>query len=107
LFPYTTLFRSGPGGCTKCHSVTGDLAHIAAKYDPVTIQQRIVMPREGRGGFMQPARPAAEVVTATVMLPSGESFSGRVDHIDDFVVSLTDANRDYHSFARNGNVPKV
>jgi cytochrome c oxidase cbb3-type subunit III len=100
-------YFNGPGGCTKCHSVTGDLAHIAAKYDPVTIQQRIVMPREGRGGFMQPARPAAEVVTATVMLPSGESFSGRVDHIDDFVVSLTDANGDYHSFARNGNVPKV
>ena len=45
-------YFNGPGGCTKCHSVTGDLAHIGSKYDPVTIQQRVVMPREGRGGFM-------------------------------------------------------
>ena len=43
----------------------------------------------------------------TVTLPSGQSFRGRVEHIDDFVVSLTDANGDYHSFSRNGDVPKV
>ncbi|MBV9608116.1 MAG: c-type cytochrome [Acidobacteria bacterium] len=100
-------YFNGPGGCTKCHSVTGDLAHIGSKYDPVTIQQRVVMPREGRGGFMQPPRPVAEAVTVTVTLPSGQSFRGRVEHIDDFVVSLTDANGDYHSFSRNGDVPKV
>jgi cytochrome c oxidase cbb3-type subunit 3 len=100
-------YFSGAGRCTTCHSVTGDLSHIASKYDPVTIQQHIVMPREGRGGFMQPPRPSVEAVTATVTLPSGESFQGRVDHIDDFVVSLIDANGEYHSFTRHGNVPKV
>lgn len=100
-------YFNGSGGCTKCHSVTGDLAHLASKYDAVTIQQRLVMPREGRGGFMQPPRPVAEAVTVTVTLPSGESFTGRVEHIDDFVVSLTEANGDYHSFSRNGDAPKV
>ena len=101
-------YFTGEGQCTRCHSVTGDLAHIASKYDAVTIQQRIVMPREGRGGFMQPPRPVAEAVTATVTLPAGDSVTGRVDHIDDFVVSITDANGDYHSFARAGAAaPKV
>ena len=100
-------YFNGTGQCTSCHSVTGDLAHIASKYDAVNIQQRIVMPREGRGGFMQPPRPVAEAVTATVTLPSGQTFTGRVDHIDDFVVALTERNGDYHSFARTGDVPKV
>ena len=100
-------YFNGTGRCTTCHSATGDLAHIASKYDPVTVQQRIVMPREGRGGFMQPPRPSGEAVTVTVTLPSGESFQGRVEHIDDFVVSLIDTNGEYHSFTRHGNTPKV
>ena len=100
-------YFNGVGQCSHCHSVTGDLAHIGSKYDPVSIQQRLVMPREGRGGFMQPPRPVAEAVTATITLPSGESFTGRIDHIDDFVVSITEANGDYHSFTRSGDVPKV
>jgi mono/diheme cytochrome c family protein len=32
-------FFNGAGGCAKCHSITGDLAGIGKKYDPVTIQQ--------------------------------------------------------------------
>ncbi len=28
-----------------CHSVTGDLAGIASKYDPPTLQQRLLFPR--------------------------------------------------------------
>ncbi len=100
-------YFNGPGGCTSCHSVTGDLAHIASKYDAVTIQQRVVMPREGRGGFMQPPRTAEKPVTVTLTLESGQSLTGTLDHIDDFVVSLTDANGDYHSLTRNGDTPKV
>ncbi len=30
--------------CAQCHSVTGDLAHIASKYKPVDLQSRIVFP---------------------------------------------------------------
>lgn len=100
-------YFSGAGGCTTCHSITGDLAHIGSKSDPVTIQQLIVMPREGRGGFMQPARTGAKPVTVTVTLPSGDSVTGRLNRIDDFTVSLTDDNGDYRSFARNGDVPKL
>jgi mono/diheme cytochrome c family protein len=93
--------------CTSCHSVTGDLAHIAAKYSPVDLQQRIVMPRQGRSGFMQATAPETKPITVTVTLRSGQSFIGNLERIDDFNVSLADSNGDYHSFTRNGDDPKV
>ena len=46
-------FFNGAGRCGSCHSPAGDLAHIAAKYDPVALQQKLVFPRTlslGRGG---------------------------------------------------------
>ena len=46
-------------------------------------------------------------ITVRVTLPSGESFSGKLDRIDDFTVALTDAQGEYHSFNREGDVPKV
>ncbi len=100
-------YFNGAGQCSTCHSVTGDLAHIGTNLDPVSIQQGIVMPRQARGGFMLPAQPSGQTRTVTVTLRSGESVSGKLDHIDDFVVSLTDANGDYRSFTRNGDSPKV
>jgi cytochrome c oxidase cbb3-type subunit III len=45
--------------------------------------------------------------TVTVTLPSGKSFSGRLDRIDDFSVSLRDSSGDFHSFSREGTAPKV
>jgi mono/diheme cytochrome c family protein len=91
--------------CASCHSATGDLAHIGSKFDPVTIQQKIVMPREfGRG-----AGPAANktAMTVTVTQPSGEVTEGRLVHIDDFSVSLATADGKVKKFERNGDVPKV
>ncbi len=43
----------------------------------------------------------------TVTLPSGETFSGTLDRIDDFTVSLHDSSGTFHSFTRNGTTPKV
>ena len=87
--------------------MTGDLAHIASKFDAVNLQQKIVMPREGRS-FGRPETPhKGTAVTVTVTLPSGEVVSGMLEKIDDFAVSLIDQNGDYHSFSRDGNVPKV
>jgi len=42
-----------------------------------------------------------------VTLPSGEVVSGKLDRIDDFNVSLVEANGNHRSFSRNGNIPKV
>ncbi len=32
-------FFDGAGGCSRCHSVTGDLAGVAKKYSPINLQQ--------------------------------------------------------------------
>lgn len=103
-------YFNGPGGCASCHSVTGDLAHIGSKYDPVELQQHIVMPREVHYGRQAPTESkvnAVAPVTATVTLPSGESFTGAVSHIDDFSIAIVDAHGDLHSFTRDGDTPKV
>jgi cytochrome c oxidase cbb3-type subunit 3 len=47
------------------------------------------------------------VVTVTVTLSSGQAISGTLDRIDDFNVSLRDSAGEFHSFARDGALPKV
>jgi mono/diheme cytochrome c family protein len=100
-------YFEGAGKCNTCHSATGDLAHIGSKYEPVEVQQHIVMPREGRRGRRESAKPDAIPVMVTVTLPSGQSYKGQLDRIDDFSVALRDANGEYHSFTRRGDEPKV
>jgi cytochrome c oxidase cbb3-type subunit III len=92
------------GHCSGCHSVTGDLAHIGSKVEPVDLQQKIVMPREGgRNGHPSPKQQ----ITATVTLPSGEKVEGPVAQIDDFTISLRLGDDGYRSFTRDGDVPNV
>jgi cytochrome c oxidase cbb3-type subunit III len=100
-------YFNGAGGCSGCHSVTGDLAHIGSKYEALEVQQHIVMPREQTWGRRAQQGPAVAPVTATVTLSSGESFSGRLTRIDDFTASIVDSNGDLHTFARDGDTPKV
>jgi len=102
-------YFNGAGKCTGCHSIAGDLAHIGSKYDAVTIQQKLLMPRESRryGRRTEAAAPETAPVTATVTLPSGETVSGKLEHIDDFSISLIDAAGDRHSFLRDGDTPKI
>jgi cytochrome c oxidase cbb3-type subunit 3 len=101
-------FFNGAGKCSTCHSVMGDLRGIGAKYDPAILQNMIVMPSRGRtrGNNVSGVRSgSARMVTVT--LPSGQSFEGELEHIDDFNVALRDSNGEYHSFARMEDVPKV
>src|SRR4051812_37622828 len=37
-------FFTGAGGCADCHSPTGDLEHVASKYDAVELQHRMLYP---------------------------------------------------------------
>lgn len=100
-------YFNGVGGCTSCHSASGDLAHIGSKDDAVTIQQKIVMPREVRNGRSRSNVADSEPRAVTVSLASGETFFGKLVHIDDFTVALTDTKGDYHSFTRDGDMPRV
>ena len=99
------------GKCSTCHSVTGDLAGIGSKYEPLSLQSRWLQPREGRRGRRGAKAGSGEsreaLPTVTVTPASGESVSGILDHIDDFTVSLHDSSGNFHSFTRNGTTPKV
>jgi len=97
------------GKCTACHSATGDLRGIGAKYDPVTLQSRLIMPPRGRGaaGRGGSVEPQAPPITVTVTLPSGESFSGALVRLTDFDVALRDPSGAVRSWLRDGDTPKV
>jgi cytochrome c oxidase cbb3-type subunit 3 len=43
----------------------------------------------------------------TVTLRTGQTVEGKLYQIDDFIVSLTDVNGNYHSYPRHGDYPKV
>ncbi|MES1260371.1 MAG: cytochrome c, partial [Acidobacteriota bacterium] len=87
-------YFNGKGGCNKCHSATGDLKGIGAKYDAHEMQGRWLQPRSfgrgGRGGSAA-ATPSRSAITATVTLPSGQTVNGTLERIDDFNVALRDA----------------
>jgi cytochrome c oxidase cbb3-type subunit III len=84
--------------CATCHSPTGDLAHIAAKYEPVALEGRFLYPgNSNRFGFGPPPDPRAEK-HVTVTLPSGASYSGVLAHIDDFSIALRDSSDVYRSW---------
>jgi len=101
-------YFNGAGGCNKCHSPTGDLKGVAAKYDVATLQERIVMPRTGRGGFGRGASaPNPTSPYATVTLPSGETIKGQPVIVTDFYVTLRLADGSTKTWARNHGVPKV
>ena len=95
--------------CTACHSVSGDLAGIGAKYDPKTLQNLIVSGGAHGFGFHRQGSPPSKIplTTVTVTLPSGTSVTGKLDYLSSFVVGLTEADGTYRGFVRNGEVPKV
>jgi len=87
-------YFNGAGGCNACHSPTGDLAHIGARYPADMLQNR----------FLWPAGFGTGIRKVTVTLPNGEKIAGAPKHLDDFTVSLVDANGNYHSWPREGGV---
>jgi cytochrome c oxidase cbb3-type subunit III len=91
-------YFNGAGGCASCHSITGDLAGIASKYDPPTLQQRLLFPRTVALGHGPVTAPKPVIVKVT--LEDGESVSGTLVHIDDFNIALRDSDGTYHSWER-------
>jgi hypothetical protein len=93
-------YFNGAGKCNTCHSPTGDLAGVAKRYDPPTLQQQFIFPRtisRDNQGHITAPKP----VSVTVVSPNGSAVSGVLDQLDDFSVSLTDSSGNYHSWMRN------
>src|SRR6266513_2671158 len=81
-------YFNGAGGCKNCHSPTGDLAAIAARYSPIDLEARMLYPH-------------GKKIIAVVTLPSGAQIKGPVVHADDFVIALRDDSGWYRSFSRD------
>ena len=99
-------YFDGKGGCAKCHSVTGDLAHIAAKYDAPALQQKVVFP-DNRAITKQGVASRQKAMTVTVNTADGKTVTGVPMNLDDFNVSLRDASGRYFSFTRGPGVTIV
>lgn len=92
-------YFNGAGKCTSCHSATGDLAGLAAKYESVDIQQRLLFPGGGRGGRRGGAPPKS-AVRVTVTPQGGAAVAGVLVYMDDFVVTLQDESGVSRTFKR-------
>jgi cytochrome c oxidase cbb3-type subunit III len=81
-------FFEGQGGCTKCHSATGDLANVSGKYSAIDLEAQMLYPE---GNFK----------TAKITTKSGEIVEGKLNHLDEFSVAITDADGWFHAYAPN------
>jgi cytochrome c oxidase cbb3-type subunit 3 len=94
--------------CASCHSVTGDLKGIAAKYpDPRNLQNTWVSGGGGRAGFGRGSAENIKPATVTVTFANGETLQGTLVRKDDFVVTLILPDGARRSIPREGDVPKV
>jgi cytochrome c oxidase cbb3-type subunit 3 len=94
-------FFNGAGGCSKCHSTTGDLAGIATKHDPASLQQRFLFPNSiGRFGRGAAAGSEGKKIQVTVRPSSGPAITGDLMRIDDFNVTLRDASGESRTWSR-------
>jgi cytochrome c oxidase cbb3-type subunit 3 len=76
-------YFNGTGGCSGCHSATGDLAGIGTRYQGLALLQRMLYPTAGRPA---PARPKV-----TVTLASGETATGPLASEDEFTIVVGDS----------------
>ncbi len=95
-------FFTGDGQCSSCHSPSGDLAHIAGKYETVELQRRMLYPAPNMidvflGRAVKPSAPTK----VTVHLASGEQVAGTLDHMDEFTIAMHESSGWYRSFSRD------
>ena len=86
--------------CASCHSATGDLAHVAAKYEPEQLLSHILYPEVRARGSAAPPNPKTQS-TVTVTPPTGAAVTGALTYLDDFTVSLMDASGENKSWSRD------
>jgi cytochrome c oxidase cbb3-type subunit 3 len=82
--------------CVRCHSVTGDLAGVAARHQGLTLLRRMLYPSGRDGGPGTP--PRQEPQRLTVTLRSGEVIAGRLAYRDEFTVALFTESGWYRSW---------
>ncbi len=78
-------YFDGSGGCTKCHSATGDLAGVVSRFNGLALEMQMLYPRNAKK-------------KVTVTTSSGQHYSGILDLQDEFTVGMTDGTGTYRSW---------
>jgi mono/diheme cytochrome c family protein len=121
-------YFNGAGGCRSCHSPTGDLKSVGAKYDAAKLQERILLPRgrvaartrdqgprtdqgptAGRSDGPLYKDPTAVRATVTPAgAAAGDAVTGALVRLTEFEVTIFDASSGRtRSWLRNGDNPKI
>jgi cytochrome c oxidase cbb3-type subunit III len=78
-------YFNGAGGCSTCHSPTGDLAGVASRYRGLELEEQMLYPWHAKS-------------KVTVTLPSGETVTGIRAYEDEFTIGLIDSSGSYRSW---------
>ncbi|WP_263359235.1 c-type cytochrome [Acidicapsa ligni] len=81
-------YFNGAGGCSKCHSPSGDLAGIANRFEGLRLEERMLYPSGAKSKL-------------TVTIAPGKTISGTLAYRDEFTVGMRDADGTYRSWATN------
>jgi mono/diheme cytochrome c family protein len=100
------VYFNGAGGCSGCHSPTGDLKGIASRYNAMILQGRMLNPRVVAPGRGQPV-PNRTRATVKVTMPNGDVVSGTLESWSDFHVTLVDGAGNRRTIPRDNEVPRV
>jgi mono/diheme cytochrome c family protein len=101
-------YFNGAGGCSKCHSPTGDLKGIGTRHEGPALQSLIAFGAIGGGrGRGDPGAASRTARRAAVTLPDGETVSGVLLRLTDFDVTIRDDQGTQHSWLRSMNGPAV
>jgi cytochrome c oxidase cbb3-type subunit III len=91
-------YFNGAGGCSGCHSATGDLAGIAKRYRGLTLLERMLYPS---------GRPAPALPRAIFTLASGQTVVAPVTAEDEFTVTVMDPLGTPQTYQRNAVKVKI
>ena len=78
-------YFEGAGGCSKCHSPTGDLSGVATRFTGLRLLEQMLYPRDA-------------VTKATVKTGSGQTYAGVLEYRDEFHVAIKDSSGIYRSW---------
>jgi len=85
-------YFNGTGGCSGCHSATGDLAGVASRYEGLALLQRMLYPGSG----LAPARPKV-----TLSLPTGQTLVAPLASEDEFTIVALDPAGARQTYEKN------
>ncbi len=78
-------YFEGAGGCTKCHSASGDLAGVATRYSGLKLEEQMLYPSDAKA-------------TVSVTTRAGQTLTGPLQYQDEFTIGMRDAAGIYHSW---------